>query len=68
MPVNLIVNDGCRTLGDALRDVDAKGLIRGDFLLIRGDAFFNADLKKLREVHKAKVEKDKGATMTMVLR
>lgn len=65
--VTLIISDGCRSLGDALRDIDTKGLIRGDFILIRGDAFTNIDLKSFMEVHRARTEKDKGTTMTMVL-
>ncbi|XP_024881723.1 translation initiation factor eIF-2B subunit epsilon [Temnothorax curvispinosus] len=66
--ISLIISDGCRSLGDALRDIDTKGWIRGYFVLIRGNAFTNTDLKTLLSVHRAKVEKDKGATMTMVLR
>ncbi|KAG7205153.1 hypothetical protein KM043_005520 [Ampulex compressa] len=57
-----------RCLGDALRDIDTKGWIRGYFILIRGDAFINADLKSALDMHYTKAQKDKGATMTMVLR
>lgn len=66
--ISLIISDGCRSLGEALRDIDAKGCIRGCFVLIRGNAFINTDLKALLNAHRLKVEKDKGATMTMVLR
>jgi translation initiation factor eIF-2B subunit epsilon len=66
--ISLIVSDGCRSLGDALRDIDAKGWIRGCFILIRGNAFTNTNLKTLLNAHRLKVEKDKGAAMTMVLR
>lgn len=66
--ISLIISDGCRSLGDALRDIDAKGWIRGCFILIRGNAFTNTNLKTLLNAHRLKVEKDKGATMTMVLR
>ncbi|XP_020282447.1 translation initiation factor eIF-2B subunit epsilon isoform X1 [Pseudomyrmex gracilis] len=66
--VSLIISDGCRSLGDALRDIDAKGCIRGYFILIRGNTFTNTDLKTLLNTHRLKVEKDKGTTMTMVLR
>lgn len=66
--VHLIISDGCRSLGDALRDIDTKGLIRGDFILIRGDVFTNADLKNLLDSHRAKIKKDKGAAMTLVMR
>ncbi|XP_076750070.1 eukaryotic translation initiation factor 2B subunit epsilon [Xylocopa sonorina] len=66
--VTLIVSDTCTSLGDALRDIDTKGSIRGNFILIRGDAFINANLTSLLSDHCAKVKEDKGATMTMVLR
>lgn len=66
--ISLIISDGCRSLGDALRDIDTKGWIRGHFILLRGDTFTNTDLKTLLGVHRSKVERDKGATMTMVLR
>ncbi|XP_046734185.1 translation initiation factor eIF-2B subunit epsilon [Diprion similis] len=66
--VHLIVSDGCRSLGDALRDIDSKGIIRGDFILIRGDAFTNANLKRLFDWHRNKSQQDKGAAMTLVFR
>ncbi|XP_026674686.1 translation initiation factor eIF-2B subunit epsilon [Ceratina calcarata] len=66
--VSLIVSDACTSLGDALRDIDTKGSIRGNFILIRGDAFINANLVHLLNDHCSRLEKDKGATMTMVLR
>ncbi|XP_018395549.1 PREDICTED: translation initiation factor eIF-2B subunit epsilon [Cyphomyrmex costatus] len=66
--ISLIISDGCRSLGDALRDIDTKGWIRGYFILIRGNTFTNTDLKTLFNVHRVRAEKDKGATMTMVLR
>lgn len=66
--INLIVSDGCRSLGDALRDIDTKCLIRGHFILIRGNAFINYDLRNYLNVHCKKENMDKGAAMTMLLR
>ncbi|KAH0550738.1 hypothetical protein KQX54_020665 [Cotesia glomerata] len=66
--VSLILSDGCRSLGDALRDIDTKGWIRGDFVLIRGDAFINTNLSTLMSKHKAKKDKDKGIAMSVVFR
>lgn len=66
--VSLIISDGCRSLGDALRDIDTKGSIRGNFVLIRGDAFINADLKNMLSIHDARRKRDKGAAMTMIMR
>lgn len=66
--ISFIISEGCRSLGDALRDIDAKGSIRGSFILIRGDAFTNADLAAALSNHRTTHKKDKGATMTMLLR
>ncbi|XP_016904320.1 translation initiation factor eIF-2B subunit epsilon [Apis cerana] len=66
--ISLIVSDVCTSLGDALRDIDTKGSIRSHFILIRGDAFINANLTNLLIHHCTKLKEDKGATMTMVLR
>lgn len=64
---SLIISDGCTCLGDALRDIYAKGCLRGNFILIRGDAFTNMNLKRLVNLHCTNVKQDKGATMTMTL-
>ncbi|XP_078040880.1 eukaryotic translation initiation factor 2B subunit epsilon [Augochlora pura] len=66
--VSLIISEGCLTLGDALRDIDTKGTIRGNFILIRGDAFINADLMSALNNHRSKLRRDKGATITMLMR
>lgn len=63
-----IVSDGCRSLGDALRDIDTKGCIRGDFVLIRGTAFANIDLRILMDLHRIRREKDKNTALTMLFR
>ncbi|XP_051169082.1 translation initiation factor eIF-2B subunit epsilon [Leptopilina boulardi] len=62
-----IISDGCRSLGDALRDIDIKGWVRGDFILIRGDVFTNVDLKRLITSHRCKTKKDPGNSMTLLL-
>lgn len=56
------------SVGDAMRDLDSKGLIKNDFLLISGDVVGNIDLKKVIKQHKDRKNKDKNAIMTMVLR
>ncbi|XP_076640758.1 eukaryotic translation initiation factor 2B subunit epsilon [Halictus rubicundus] len=66
--VTLIISEGCRSLGDALRDIDTKGSIRGNFILIRADTFINTDLMNALNIHRSKLENDKGATMTMLMR
>lgn len=52
MQVNVIGSEGCRSVGDALRDLDAKGLIRGHFVLLGADSITNAQLFTILEEHK----------------
>ena len=68
MVITPIVSDGCRSLGDALRDIDTKGCIRGDFILIRGTSFASIDLQNFMDLHRVRKEKDKNTAMTMIFR
>lgn len=52
MTVNVIGAEGSQCLGDALRDLDAKALIRGYFILMGADTVTNADLVSILEQHK----------------
>ncbi|KAL8844273.1 MAG: hypothetical protein Q9176_001183 [Flavoplaca citrina] len=54
--------------GDALRDLDNRDLIKGDFLLISGDVVANIAIEPALTSHRARREKDKSAIMTMILR
>ena len=56
-----------RSIGDAMRDIDNRGLITGDFLLVTGDIVTNVDFKKVYNFHKSKKEQDKDYMMTMIL-
>lgn len=58
---------GCFSLGDAMRDIDNRNLLRSDFVLIFGDLVTNLKLDELIEVHKRTREKDKTAVLTMVM-
>lgn len=51
-----------------MRDLDKRGLMVGDFLLISGDVISNLSLESALAKHRARREKDKNAIMTMVLR
>lgn len=58
-----------KSVGDALRDIDAAGIIESDFLLISGDIVANFDFKSVLQAHKERRTKtDKNSIMTMVLR
>jgi len=42
----------CYSVGDALRELDAKQLLRGDFILVSGDVISNVNLDAILEEHK----------------
>lgn len=52
MTVQVVGSEGSRCLGDALRDIDAKGLLRGHFILMGCDTVTNANLSLILEQHK----------------
>ena len=52
MNVQTITADTCYSMGDALRDIDAKNLIRSDFILMYGDVVSNIKLQSIVEEHK----------------
>jgi translation initiation factor eIF-2B subunit epsilon len=67
--VRCISSSACLSAGDALRELDALGVIRSDpFILISGDVICNMDLKKAIAYHKEKRKKDSNAIMTVVLK
>ncbi|KAG0647048.1 eIF-2B GDP-GTP exchange factor subunit epsilon [Hyphodiscus hymeniophilus] len=63
-----IVKTTARSVGDALRDLDARDLITGDFLLVHGDLVSNLPIDGALARHRARRIADKNAIMTMVLR
>ena len=50
-----------------MRDLDASGLISGDFLLLSGDVISNMNLELALAEHRSRREKNKNAIMTMIL-
>ena len=34
LAITIVVNEECRSVGDACRDLDAKGVVRGEFVLV----------------------------------
>ncbi|KAG7456943.1 hypothetical protein MATL_G00241280 [Megalops atlanticus] len=67
--VHIITSDLYRSLGDVLRDVDAKSLVRSDFLLVYGDVVSNIDVTQALQEHwhRRKVEKN-VSVMTMIFK
>lgn len=65
--VNTIMSLESRSVGDAMRDVDNRGLITGDFILVSGDLVTNMDFDKALETHRARRKADKDHIVTMCL-
>jgi translation initiation factor eIF-2B subunit epsilon len=56
-----------RSLGDAMRELDGKGWLRGDFILTSFDTITNAKLiPSVMKAHKENCKRDKEAAMTVV--
>uniref|UniRef100_A0A672KK00 Translation initiation factor eIF2B subunit epsilon n=1 Tax=Sinocyclocheilus grahami TaxID=75366 RepID=A0A672KK00_SINGR len=67
--VHVITSDLYRSLGDVLRDVDAKTLVRSDFLLVYGDVVSNIDISQALQEHKQRRSMDKNVSvMTMIFK
>ncbi|XP_038671934.1 translation initiation factor eIF-2B subunit epsilon isoform X1 [Scyliorhinus canicula] len=67
--IHVMSSESYRSLGDVLRDVDAKSLLRSDFVLIYGDIVSNINLSKALEEHKARRKIEKNVSvMTMIFK
>ena len=65
--VTTVMSLELRSVGDSMRDLDNRGLITGDFLLVSGDVVTNIDFAKVMAFHRAKKAADKDHIVTMVL-
>lgn len=63
-----IVQSASHSIGDAMRDLDSRGILVGDFLIVYGDVVSNLPLESALAAHRARRTSDKNAIMTMVLR
>lgn len=62
-----IVPSEVRCFGDAMRELDAKGKLRSDFILMNFDTITNAQLMpSIMKAHKENCKRDKGTAMTVV--
>ncbi|XP_055579715.1 translation initiation factor eIF-2B subunit epsilon [Falco cherrug] len=67
--VRFVTSDLYRSLGDVLRDVDAKSLVRSDFILVTGDVVSNFNISKALEEHKLRRKMEKNVSvMTMIFK
>ncbi|XP_066459148.1 translation initiation factor eIF2B subunit epsilon isoform X1 [Eleutherodactylus coqui] len=67
--VRVVTSELYRSLGDVLRDVDAKSLVRSDFLLVTGDVVSNINVEAALQEHRARRKLQKNiSVMTMILK
>lgn len=52
MKANVIVSESCRSFGDCLRDLDAKGLLRNTFVLAEPGVISNMKLLPIIKKHR----------------
>lgn len=66
--VHVIELPNSLSVGDAMRDIDARGVIKSDFLLISGDVVCSVDFEKVWEAHTERRKEDHNCIMSIVLR
>lgn len=52
MKIQVFVLEEYTNMGAAIRDLDAKGVIKSNFVLLNGDCVGNFNLNKLVNIHK----------------
>lgn len=65
--VTTLMSPEARSVGDAMRDLDNRGIITGDFILVSGDVITNIEFDKVLEFHRRMHSKDKDHIVTMCL-
>ncbi|KAI9883239.1 MAG: hypothetical protein M1823_004998 [Watsoniomyces obsoletus] len=63
-----IFKSASRSVGDAMRDLDSRDIITGDFLIVNGDVVSNMSIGPAWQQHRARRAANKNAIMTMILR
>ena len=64
--VHTIVSTDCLSVGEALRLVDQRNVVRSDFVLVSGDTVSNMSLTAVLAEHRARRQRDKLAILTVV--
>lgn len=64
----MILPPSVRSFGDAIRQVDAQSIIKGDFVLVSGDMVCNVRIDDIVKVHKERRKVDKEVIMTMLVK
>ncbi|XP_062987871.1 translation initiation factor eIF2B subunit epsilon [Elgaria multicarinata webbii] len=67
--VRFVTSDLYRSLGDVLRDVDAKSLVRSDFILVSGDVVSNINISTALQEHRIRRKLEKNVSvLTMIFK
>ena len=66
MNVIVISNENCHSFGDAMRDLDEKGVLRDHFLLTSADIICNSNLEPLIKEHRRRYLENKNSELTIV--
>ncbi|KAK3871718.1 hypothetical protein Pcinc_023149 [Petrolisthes cinctipes] len=64
--VMVVVSEDCLNLGDAMRDLYSKSLLKDDFILLQGDLVATLNLQDIVAKHKENRLSDKSMIMTCV--
>lgn len=64
----LVARSACYSPGDALREIEAMGVITSDFVLVPGDVVANLPLAPILEAHKSRRELDRDAVLTTLMK
>lgn len=65
--ISTLMSPEARSTGDVMRDLDNRGVITGDFVLVSGDVVTNLDFNKMYDFHKRMRLQDKDHISTMCL-
>jgi translation initiation factor eIF-2B subunit epsilon len=68
MEFSLIRAPDAMSVGDALREVEVRGIVESDFILVSGDTVSNMDLGEAFRRHEAARAADRSALMTLVFK
>ena len=66
--VHCLLAPNTYSVGDVLRELDGKGLIRNDFVLISGNVVSNMKLGAVVDEHRARRSQNKDTIMTSVMK
>ncbi|KAN0063957.1 translation initiation factor eIF-2B epsilon subunit, GEF [Thecaphora frezii] len=63
--LTVIATPDAQSIGDVMRELDAKQIIRSDFILVHGDSVASMDLASVVAAHKQRRKREKDAIMTI---